>query len=428
MIADNPHLDHKIPVNSDYESSLGSIANKTAAHSIQAKKSVDRTRKYKHLGFAQHLLIENNVTSPRSERPHRTRFCHTRIAYNQNNVVIKLNRDDLNSEAKISHVQTCTSFWACPICAETIAIKKAQEIREALQYADAKGLLPVMLTLTARHDVGMRLVGFKSDFKKAWKLFSNHRQWKKFKKEYGFKHKIVVREVTRGDCGWHYHMHILIFMDKLKLVKAEQDDTLQEALRDHWMHCLAQAGLDARRDKALVLTTGETAGELYLTKLGIAPSSADGDLSYELTGVGKQDSRTIWDILRHAYYGNEGDDLLYIEYVKAMTGDNWITWSKGLHDLVNEFMEEHPNEDEPEAQSTHKWLNISNYWWTLVKMARAYHIIVDVSARTRDIEAVRRALHTIRSDLLEADMLPEQHRNLLPRTNSIVDIWIHEEW
>jgi hypothetical protein len=427
-IPDNSPDRQQLPPKPAFRASLGRTAIIPAAYKKQEKKRRKRASLWKWLSFAQGLLIEHNVTSKRSGKPHKTRLCYTRIAAGQQKVVVKLNRNPLKSRANLTNLQTCLCIWACPICAPRRALEKAKEIREALLFAEYSELLPVMVTLTARHNAGMRLADFKTDFKAAWAFYSNHRQWKNAKTAFGFKHKIVNREITHGVNGWHYHMHLLLFVDKAALAKLDDTKAMQDALAEHWMHCLAKVGLDALEKRALVLSADKNIGEFYLTKLGGSQNVQQGDLAFELTGAGKKDSRTVWDILRHAYYGDEVSAHLYTEYVQAMTGDNWITWSKGLHDLVNDFMDENPCSDEPQGEAMANWLNISKYWWELVKIVRGHHIIVEVSARTRDIKEVRAALHNIRGELAEADSLPVYHSENLPKTNSIADVWTHKDW
>ncbi len=386
---------------------LGNIAIVSSASTISDNNKT-RIKRYKLLAEAQKILIKNNICNPRNGNPHRTRFCHARRTYLAENITIKLNHSLISSEASIGNVQTCGSVWSCPICATRIAVKKGKLVQKALIYAKENNQMPIMVALTASHSLHTPLKEFKKKFKAAWKMFSSHRQWRKFKKCYGLKHWIANREITYGKHGWHYHMHLLLFMDAIKLKYADESIKLEETLTELWLACLSHNGLSGLGEYALKITAGKNVGETYLTKVGLTEDAKTGNLQYELTGASnKKSGYTIWDILRHASYGDNTSETLYIEFVSAMFGDSFLSFSKGFLPLLEDI--QLPAEDENSDKKT-DWLFISPYWWRIVYQSYAIADLLEVAATERSVDKVREFLHDLQDELIETGKLPEYHR------------------
>lgn len=384
-----PNVAGDLPVRS---TTLGNDANISAA-------CKNRVRKYRALGYARHLLIKYNVRNRNGTNPHRTRFCHAVKARNEKHITLKLNTNDINSDAAIGGVQTCGSIWSCPVCASRKAVEKGRFVQNAIAWAGDNGLIPVMVSLTARHHARMPLKAFKTAFKAAWGDFTNRRSWKAFKRNFGAVHWVANREVTHGENGWHYHMHWLVFVDK-RVLAVTTGEALQQKLTPDWLHCLERQGMDGLPEFALRVSAHGNVGEKYLIKIGLTVESKDDDLHYELTGgMNKKGSRTVWDILRHAYYGDGNSERLYIEYVEAMQGDNFITTSHGLTECVENWLDEQA-EPEPEAPTLHAWVTISDEIWAYVVAANAFDKVIDCAARYRSIPKLRELLTSLRDELM----------------------------
>jgi len=391
--------------------SLGNTANISAAFQKTVKK-------YSLLNHAQKLLTEANVLTKKG-KPHRTRFCHAHRAYGSDAITIKLSGNDVhNSQASFGGLQTCESIWACPVCASRIAVEKGEEVLKALEWAKRENHVPAMVALTARHHAGMSLEWFEELFKAAWRMFSNHRRYKKFKKKYGIVHVIANREVTRGDAGWHYHMHLLLFLS-FEALKSSDETSLQSDLETLWIECLESHGLEGLPNIALLVSAHKNVGATYLTKIGITISEKDGKLEYEMTGSGNKDSRNIWDILRHSYYGDEASSGLYLEYVQAMTGTNFITFSHGLKDLIADI--ELPKSEGIASNEKSDFAEISPYWWGIVRRCGAMGRLLEHAAATRDIDHLRQFLYDLQEELIDAELLPASARQWRFRTLSSED-------
>lgn len=384
-----------------HSGSLGNTANISSAGQKKAKK-------YTLLSFAQKLLTKHNVVSKRSGKAHRTRYCHAHRAYGSDSITIKLSQSDVHkSVASYGGLQTCESIWACPVCAARIAVEKGLDVMKALELAKRENWQPVMVALTARHNVAMRLEAFKNQFKAAWQMFSAHRRWKTFKKIYGVKHEIVNREITYGDNGWHYHMHLLLFLDFGAIDSAAADD-LQSALEALWMQCLESKGLDGIPNIAAKVSSHGNVGQTYLTKIGLTISESNGKLEYEMTSSETKSGKSIWDILRHAHYGDEKSESLYIEFVEAMSDTNFLTLSHGLKALIADI--QLPSNDS-EPDKSQEWAEISPYWWNIVRRAYAMGKLLELAALSRDIGQCRDFLYSLQDELIGCGELAEYHKN-----------------
>jgi hypothetical protein len=287
---------------------------------------------------------------------------------------------------------------------------------KALIWAKQENKAPVMVALTARHHAGMALADFMSKFKRAWERFNSGRIWKRFKKKYKIDHHIANREVTYGDCGWHYHMHLLLFLDFVAL-KESEEASLQKAMETFWLHCLELEGLEGLPEIAVHVSGHGKVGETYLTKIGIVINQKDGKLEYEMTSSDTKKGRSIWDILRHSYYGDEKSSALYIEFVEAMSDTNFLTFSHGFGDLLAEI--ELPAIEE--GTPTKAWAEISPYWWKIVRRCGAMGKFLEEAAKSWDIAHLRHYLYSLQDELIDAGELPEAAKKWRFRTLSSED-------
>lgn len=373
-----------------------------------------RLKAFKLLGFAQGLLIGNDVRAVKGGK-HRTRLCHRRRHYLATEISIHLSPDAANSSASLGGVQTCGSVWACPICAPRIASQRGKEIQQALDWSEENGLVPVMLTLTARHTGEMSLDHIKSRFKAAWRFFTKARAWRKFKADFSVEQTITAREVLyslEGGNGWHYHMHSLLFIRREAMNEAIETD-MQAELRPDWLAALAKHELTAIDEYGLnVSAHGDVPGK-YLAKLGLNPEQNVTDVRYEISGAGNKQGRSgvnVWTLLDRAsrrdpqgrqQAGSKLAEKCYLEYVTAMQGDNWITWSQGFKKLIG--LDEQPDEelaDSDEGQPLPVWMTLSPEQFYPVAQARDYAGLLKVAAETRSREDVFTFINELRDSLM----------------------------
>lgn len=348
---------------------------------------------WRQLAQAQKLLIESNTKTSRTDNPHRTRFCNCVRAYNAESINLQIPVQKGVQKAKFTGVQTCGSVWACPVCAKRIAIERGNEIKHTIQWMKENGQVPIMITLTASHNRHMSLASFKERKKKAWRKMSQDGTYRRLKKSLDIQHSIKANEVTYGfENGWHYHSHGLLFVP-VDVIKSLTDGELQDLtdkLITVWIRCLKEFGLHGSREHALDVKAHGEIAENYLAKLGLSDDTSN--LNYELSsGHNKDKSMTVWDILRKSS-DKAGDKYkrLYVEYVRAMTGDNWITFSHGLKKLVglNETNDEEIAESDDNAILYETLMEISDSQMAVIREHRAYTDVFKLAAATRSKQAV----------------------------------------
>jgi len=197
-------------------------------------------------------------------------------------------------------------------------------------------------------------------------------------------------------------------MDAIDLKYAAEDISLEETLTELWLNCLARNGLSGLDQYALKVSAGENVGKDYLTKIGLTEDAKTGDLQYEMTASGsKKSGYTIWDILRHASYGDKLSEALYIEFVGAMFGDSFLSFSKGFLPLLEDIQLDTEDENSDKKKD---WIEVAPYWWRIVVQTRSYGGLLECAATMRNVEDVRQLLYALQDVLIEQGKLPAHHR------------------
>lgn len=376
--------------------SLGKDAN------IVATRPKQRFDAFKDLSFAQKLLLKHDVKNRKDTNVHRTRFCQVVRAYQADSIVVNISTKAEDAGASLSGVQTCGSCWTCPVCASRIAAQRGKEIGHAIDYMVEGGYIPLMLTNTAWHSKEMPLAWLKNKFKQSHRYFVQSRRWRELKALFGIEHSIKAVEVLYGfENGWHPHQHAIVFAhaDAIKNASHEQLESWVSDVQDLWMKSLKRYGLTGIKEIALDVKMSGDVKKDYLAKLGLQPNDT-ANLDYEISGGMNKEGkgRTIWSILYSARTGVERCEELYVEYAKAMSGDNWITWSHGLKDLCNiaEIADEEAANIFADIEApTEPLMSISDEEFTPVRKLYAIGDLLDIAATSRNEKAVREFLRVL---------------------------------
>lgn len=397
FLESNPNVS-KVNFLASKKPSLGKDANIVATSQKKSKRKPDYSR-FNQLAYAQRLLIEADVKSVRSDNIHRTRLCHACRSGFADTITVNISDNPDDRLATLSGVQTCGSVWACPVCARRIAVQRGREIGYTIDKMQATGHIPLMLTNTASHKKHTFLPAFIKKFSLAWRMFTQSRKWRKLKEQLGIKHSIKAIEATHNDDnGWHHHQHGIVFAhaDKINSLQEWQLKYWQEQVSELWLHCLKENGLYGSPEHALKISMSGDVKKDYLSKLGMGIDDTS-NLDYELSAGANKDykGRNIWSVLESAKAGNDADADLYIEYVKAYDGKNWITYSRGLKALVD--LEEMPEEeatlsDNGDILMTEPLLDISDDEYQPVRYYRAYADLLEISASSRCADTVKKFL------------------------------------
>jgi Replication protein len=389
--------------------SLGSSANISAS----CEKTVQR---YAYLDHAKMLLgavdLRNSKGKDKGKRPHRTRICHNFRAYGSENIILKINQNPNESRAGFSGLQTCGNIHCCPVCAQRAAADKGKIILKALRWGKRTNKKNMMLTLTASHNISMSLDELETRFKASWETFTTHRDWINLKKELGVAAWIANHEAPYGENGFHYHKHVVLFLD-FDLLKEEKQQADIGAL---WIQCLTLNGLNASPEYAAKITTGSAVGDTYLTKCGITVTETNGRIEYEISTQEHKEGglKTQWELLELSYYGNHKAGELFTEYAEHMSGKKFLTFSGGFSKLLKAEPEPEPENPEGELVAAdddmQDWAEISPYWWDIVRDARSMSKVLKIAAKTRSVNKVRELLWELQEKLINAGELAEYHR------------------
>lgn len=298
-------------------------------------------------------------------------------------------------------LQACGLRWVCPCC----TIKKSEESREALNAALSvardRGLVPVMLTLTARHKRTTDLREFWAMLSKAEKQMKTSNAWKALNKRHlkgGFAKAV---EITHGANGWHPHFHLIL------MTNADDEDhaaELVETLRADWLHQLNRVGLDgkskAARERSFDVRGAQEAGD-YITKWGAAE-----EMTLAGSKVGKAKGRTPWQLLRDARTADTDAErmqagALWWEFSQVMKGVHQLRQSPKFRELVAAYEPpEGEAEEEPEETTVFRF---DDPEWTFGKYKRL--TMKEAAEEAKAEEAHGAVLDALLSEKTDRDLL-----------------------
>lgn len=124
-----------------------------------------------------------------------------------------ITREDGTTRARFGNLGVCGSVWACPICAERIAQKRAAEVDDVLQQHRAAGGRLMFVTLTHEHDRNGKLSDQLRKQADALKAMQEAYSYKTLMQENGVLGMIRGLEMTHSNAnGWHVHLHFLVLL------------------------------------------------------------------------------------------------------------------------------------------------------------------------------------------------------------------------
>lgn len=232
-------------------------------------------------------------------------------------------------------VKRCASPWACPVCAPTIAERRAQEIDKEITDWWAGGGTCLMVTATLSHKHGDDLDGLlellQAAWSRTWRWEAPHESTRKGQegtitnaqrvrpKWYGGQIRTV--EVTHGVNGWHPHIHAVVFT-----VGDVAEAVAKLGVR--WVDSVGKLGgscsLPVAWDVRAITTSADVAG--YVTKVenGWSAGKEIAKADQKRHGV------TPWMLLEQAVAGDLKAKALFKVYERATRGRRRIVASPGF--------------------------------------------------------------------------------------------------
>lgn len=270
---------------------------------------------------------------------------------------VRVTQSPATGNAEMRGLVTCGQVWTCPVCASKIAVKRRDEVRQALsrhlyEYEQdpdlpkfhkpvfevdgspaRTGKLAVSITLTVRHGVGHSAAKLLTAMGGALRRMRANRRVIDLRKRYGYQGQIRALEVTYGHAnGWHPHFHEVWFFDT-KLWSESTAVAMQAEISKAWIAAVVTGGLPApAADVGCVVKIIDTPRD-YEGKGNASIDGVDGDgegwdaadeITRAIAKTAKRGRMAPFDLLVH------GEEGLFREYAKAFQGKRQLTWSPGL--------------------------------------------------------------------------------------------------
>ena len=257
-------------------------------------------------------------------------------------------REDKKDGANVYYdgLVTCGLAWVCPCCSVKKSEERRQRVNQAFKNGRARGLIPVMLTLTARHTRRTKLAPFLAQLRDAWRVLVQSRKWKAFNLEKLLGGFAKALEVTDGGNGWHPHFHVILLVDE-----ASEEAAIEaaESLADAWFAALEKVGLDGKTKAARTYAfhvQGAAAAGNYVAKWGAAE-----ELTLTQNKDGKKEgSMTPWEMLTLSRTSADDKErrrcaARWWEFVQATKGAHQLEASPKFKELMEG--EDDDGEEEP---------------------------------------------------------------------------------
>jgi hypothetical protein len=223
-------------------------------------------------------------------------------------------------------LQTCSSVWACPVCAAKISERRRVELLQAMDNHKASGGQVLLLTLTNPHTSTDNLQAMLKAQALAMSRFNSTKAAVALWDFIDCVGTVRAWEVTHGSNGWHPHFHLLLF------VRSGLDlQELQPRFYSVWANCCRLAKLPIPSSiHGVRLDDGSQAAN-YVSKglWGLDREMTKGHMKKAAKG-----GFSPFDLLRlYLHDNNKQSGALFIEYAKAFKGKRQLVWSKGLKAL-----------------------------------------------------------------------------------------------
>ena len=373
-----------------YPKSVDSSDEENAEKAKETRRIASRRQLYADLKATALILLAD-----RPDKPHAVAKCRwTKIAPT---VTLHLmNVGDGQRRAAFKGVKVCGNVWGCPVCSARISQMRRAEMNKLLAWAREQGLIPVMLTLTARHGRDDRLADLLESMKEAKRRLRQRGEWRALP----FVGSVTATEVTHGRAnGWHPHFHEIVLLEAADEVEAL---AMVAPLANAWRASLRAFGLDGAA-AAFDAQGAASAGD-YVAKWGVAEEVT-------LTGskggkAGK--GRTPRELVRLADAGDDEARGLWLEYFRATSKKRrrQLVWTPHLKAQCG--LDDVSDEEAAEAEAAEEDDQIAEYdseGWRGVRRKRVRSL---EAAEQGGVAAVRQAeASELDDDVWQQELLPD---------------------
>jgi len=304
--------------------------------------------------------------------------------------------------AHFAGLQTCGSIHSCPVCSAKVRQRRAEEADQAARwwlerYGQGSVLL---LTLTIPHYAGDPLPELLELVRGAFGALVSGRRWLADKARFGLRHFIRAHDATVGPNGWHPHLHVILFGDRV--LSLEELAELEERLYSRWAGAVVARGHRApSREHGLQLEQARTRADVasYVCQVVVgSEEERDRPIALELARADLKLSRhpghrTVWQVLDDAEQTGDCAALeLWHEWERASSGMQAIRWSQGLRLLVGldrEATNEEIAAEEIGGETLHRFDEDGNEWRAVCAARNGRQELLELAVREGAL-AVRR--------------------------------------
>lgn len=261
--------------------------------------------------------------------------CRLSLNSNGNVHVLVEERDDkktgeVKRKAHFTNLAHCSSLWACPVCTAYRLRKYADKITALIRRRNKLGEKAYMLTFTiphGQHQSAKEVIGRLYELKRRT---IGHGSYSYYKKQLGVSGHVQSTECTYTTIhGWHFHIHMLIFVkDAADVERAvcEFREKVQRLWVKKWDWELPKStDMDYWLNKSVYLSVDEKGSPREI-------ESGDYICGYgamEMAKVSNNSSKSanVFDLLAS---DNPRDQELFIEYALATRGLKRVNMSPGM--------------------------------------------------------------------------------------------------
>jgi hypothetical protein len=286
--------------------------------------------------------------------------------------------------ASFGGLKKCSSPWACPLCAASLARTRVEYASTAAESWCAAGNTVAMVTLTMRHTASDDLVKLFEANSKAWSSVRQSAAVRKATTLEGLAATASKTEVTWGRNGWHVHRHALAFFEG---DDPAAPDRWAEAAFPVWQRALKRLGLEPDGEHGIdvkIVRAGRAVEDVaaYVAKDGSPLEALSAALEVAGGAVGKLGAGgnvSTWQILARAVVGDGQAAALWGEWEVASKGRRAMVWSKGAAKTLG--LDDEPDElvaddAEPESRAV---MAIHPDEWKRLRRTRKVNRLLDAA-------------------------------------------------
>lgn len=293
----------------------------------------------------------------------------------------------------------CGAPWVCPVCAAKISERRRGELLQAVSEWKALGGHLAFVTLTvphSAHSVAFDLLDTLLDLNR--RMNSGRDRLSATVPSYVG--QVRALEVTRGDHGWHPHLHALLFLND-----APDLEALHRQLWASWRGLVVGSGLGTPREAAFKVQDGSEAAK-YASKWGIPEEMTKGHFKTARSASG----RTPFALLGDYLAGDQQAGALFREFAAAFKGRRQLRWSPGLRKLLG-IGEERTDEQEAATVDAldEKLATIMDRDWSLILRHNLRALVLEV-LRSGTVTDLRAFLNSYNNPLDEGLLLSTKGR------------------